>query len=116
MNVKKNKGAHSLISKKGRDSAFVDCENINKIILDYNPSIMKMDTEGAEYECLKSISNYKNFREIIFEFHHAHLNDIKTREKYTDLINYLKPRFDKVDYRKETKGAWVTNVYCKNER
>lgn len=116
VNVKKNKGAHSLIAKKGRDHSLVNCININKIILDYKPTIMKMDTEGAEYESLKAISNFDNFREIIFEFHHAHLNDIVTREKYTDLIEYLKPRFDHVDYRKETKGAWVTNVYCKNNK
>tara|TARA_Y100001937_G_scaffold55967_1_gene76961 strand:+ start:5530 stop:6204 length:675 start_codon:yes stop_codon:yes gene_type:complete len=116
VNVKKNKGAHSLIPKKGRTQSLVNCININKIIQKYNPTVMKIDTEGAEYEILKSINNFDNFRELIFEFHHAHLDDIKTRVKYKDIINHLKTKFTSVDYRAETKGAWVTNVYCKNER
>ncbi len=60
------------------------------------------------------LENMKKFREIIFEFHHAHLNDIDTKEKYQALIGFLKPFFKEVHYRAETKGAWVTNVYCTN--
>ena len=76
---------------------------------------MKIDTEGGEYEILKSIKNFNGFREIILEFHHAHLNDIQTRSKYTEIVELLKHKFKKVDYRPETKGAWVTNIYCTNE-
>ena len=116
INKKKNKGCHSLIPKRGRGSQTVDCKEINKIIKETNPSVMKVDTEGAEFEILMAIepANIKKFREIIFEFHHAHLNDIDTREKYRALISFLKRFFKKVHYREETKGAWVSNVYCTN--
>tara|TARA_R100000655_G_scaffold109347_1_gene163591 strand:- start:462 stop:1136 length:675 start_codon:yes stop_codon:yes gene_type:complete len=115
INVKRNKGAHSLIAKKGRDSVFVKCANINNLIQQYKPTIMKIDTEGGEYEIIKSINDYSCFREIIFEFHHAHLNDIPTKNKYFEIVNFLKGKFKNVDYRPETKGAWVTNIYCFNE-
>lgn len=116
INKKKNKGCHSLIPKRGRGSKTVNCMEINKIIEQTNPTVMKVDTEGAEFEILMAIKpeNMKKFREIIFEFHHAHLDDIDTREKYQALIEFLKPFFKKVDYRPETKGAWVSNVYCTN--
>ena len=114
VNVKRNKGAHSLIEKRGRDTVLVECININKLINDYKPTIMKIDTEGGEYEILKSIKDFNGFREIILEFHHAHLNDIQTRNKYTEIVELLKNKFKKVDYRPETKKAWVTNIYCTN--
>ena len=114
INIKRNKGAHSLIEKRGRNCVIVECININNLIDEYKPTIMKIDTEGAEYEILKSIKNFDCFREIILEFHHAHLNDIKTRFKYFEIVELLKKKFRKVDYRAETKKAWVTNIYCTN--
>jgi len=56
-----------------------------------------------------------HFREIILEFHHAHLNDIQTKKKYFEIVELLKKKFKKIDFRPETKGAWVTNIYCSNE-
>lgn len=114
VNKKQNKGTHSLIEKRGRYSTPVACMNINKIIEETNPTVLKVDVEGAEYEILTAIKpkNFKNIREIIFEYHHAHLNDIKTKEKYKKLIGFLKSVFPNVDYKQETKGAWVSNVYC----
>lgn len=116
INKKKNKGCHSLIPKRGRGSSIVKCKNINKIIEDHNPSVIKIDTEGAEYEIILGMKeeNWSNIKELIFEFHHAHLNDIDTKEKYFHLISILKKYFKSVDFRSETKGAWVTNVYCTN--
>ena len=115
INVKRNKGAHSLISKRGRDSILVKCININNVINEYKPTIMKIDCEGGEYEIIKSIGDYSCFREIILEFHHAHLNDILTKEKYFEIVDLLKTKFKNVNFRPETKGAWVTNIYCFNE-
>ena len=114
VNKKQNKGTHSLIEKRGRYSTPVACMNINKIIEETKPTVLKVDVEGAEYEILTAIKpeNFKNIREIIFEYHHAHLNDIKTKEKYKKLIGFLKSVFPNVDYKQETKGAWVSNVYC----
>lgn len=112
-NNSKNKGAHSLIHKKGRQSVVVDCVNVNDVLNEIKPNIVKMDIEGGEYDCLKAIKSYKGIREFIFEFHHTHLDDIG-HVKYNEIINLMKENFDQVHYREEVKKAWVCVVYCKN--
>ena len=73
-----------------------------------------MDIEGGEYECIPAIDNFYNIREFILEFHHAHLNDIKTHKKYNEILNILRSNFESVTAKADTKGAWVNTVYCKN--
>jgi FkbM family methyltransferase len=115
INVKKNKGAHSLVKKRGRDTVTVTAKNINKILEEVKPTVFKMDIEGGEYEVLPAINDWSGIREFIMEFHHAHLNDIKTKEKYKEIIELLKTKFKHVNYREETKKAWVSIVYCTQE-
>ena len=74
-----------------------------------------MDIEGGELECLPAINNWYNIREFIMEFHHAHLNDLKTYEKYNDTLDLLRKQFNFVQAREDTKGAWVNIVYCRND-
>lgn len=113
-NIKRNKAAHSLVIKRGRTSQVVSCININTILKDINPSVIKMDIEGGEYECIPAIDNFYNIREFILEFHHAHLNDIKTHKKYNEILDILRSNFESVIAKADTKGAWVNTVYCKN--
>jgi len=110
----RNTGLHSLYYKRGRIIVPVKCENINSVLKRVNPTVIKMDIEGAEYECIKNIESFNGVREFIFEFHHSELKDIKTHEKYRELIRILQSHFDIVDYNPDTKGAWVSLVYCKN--
>jgi FkbM family methyltransferase len=114
INVKRNKGGHSLVEKRGRDTINVECENFNYILRDIKPDVIKMDIEGGEYELLTHVDHnlLKGVRELILEFHHAHLNDIESRDKYTEVINVLKKCFYNVDYKEHTKKAWVTIVHC----
>jgi len=114
INVKKNKGAHSLIEKRGRDSITVKCENINNILNMIKPTIIKMDIEGGEYECIPAIKSFDGINQLIMEFHHAHLDDIKTHDKYNEMLNFLRTKFNNVEARKDTKGAWVNIIYCYN--
>jgi FkbM family methyltransferase len=113
INTKKNKGAHSLVEKRGRDRTTVHCININDVLKQANPTIIKMDIEGAEYECLPAVQDWSNVRELIFEFHHAHLNDIKTHDKYQEILSLVGQHFTHVTARQETKAAWVNIVYCR---
>lgn len=116
INIKKNKGAHSLVKKRGRDTSIVTCQNINTILDKIKPTIVKMDIEGGEYECLKALkNNFKGVREFIMEFHHNHLNDYKTHEKYNEILELLRTMFDNVNARADTKGAWVNIVHCTNK-
>lgn len=115
INVKKNKGMHSLITKRGRDHVLVKCININKVFEEVKPSIVKMDIEGGEYECIKAVKSFVGIRELILEFHHAHLDDIKTHEKYNEILELLRSHFNSVESKEYAKGAWVDVIYCKNE-
>jgi len=116
INKKKNKGAHSLISIKGRYHVKVKCININRVIARIKPTIIKMDVEGAEYEILKAIKSFKGIREIIFEFHHANLNDTKTHDKYFEIITLMKKHFKTVEASKINQRFLVSLIYCNNQR
>lgn len=114
INSKKNKGAHSLVAKRGRSFVTVECVNINDVFESVKPTVVKMDIEGGEYECLPAVKDWSGIREFIMEFHHAHLNDIKTHDKYHNILDLLRTKFKTVEAREETKGAWVNIVYCRN--
>ena len=112
INLKRNKGAHSLIEKRGRNAVFVECCNINEVLKEVKPSVVKIDCEGGEYEILKAVKSFKGIREMIMEFHHAHLND-KNYSKHKEIVALLEKHFKKVVYNNNPKGAWVTPIYCK---
>ena len=114
-NTKKNKGAHSLVRKKGRTTTRVKCKNINKIFEEFKPSIVKMDIEGGEIECLHAVKSFKGIRELILEYHHAHLND-KSFKLYISLLKHLSKHFASLDYRKPSVigGAWTGIIHAKN--
>ena len=114
INVKRNKGAHSLVAKRGRDTITVNAQNINDIMQQVNPTVIKMDIEGGEYEVLPAIIDWSNVRELVMEFHHAHLLDSDLR-KFHEIVSLLQGHFSTVEYRKEPKGAWVSIIYCSQE-
>ena len=114
INTKKNKGAHSLVAKRGRDTITVNAENINDIMKRVNPTVIKMDIEGGEYEVIPAITDWSNVRELIMEYHHAHLLDSDLR-KFHEIVSLLQGHFSTVEYRKEPKGAWVSIIYCSQE-
>lgn len=115
VNLRKNKGAHSLVAKRGRSSITVTCENINSILARVRPSIIKMDIEGGEYECIMAAKSFAGVREFQFEFHHAHLVDTATRAKRDEVLRVLHTHFNHVEAKLDTKGAWVSLFYCANK-
>lgn len=112
MNQRKNKGAHSLVAKKGRATVVVRCVNFQSELQRVRPSVIKMDIEGGEYECLLATDDFGGVRELIIEYHHDHLNDIKTRSKYERLVAHLRRFFSEVGYKAETKKIWATPLFC----
>lgn len=109
LNKKKNKGAHSILIKRGREKINVPCCNINSLITNYNINKIKMDIEGYEYFIIKNIDCWELIDEIILEFH---LNVLK-KEKYKEIVEILKTKFDVVDYKEDIKKNWTTIIYCK---
>ena len=117
INLKKNKGAHSLVPRRGRRKMVVRCININEAIAMAKPDIIKMDIEGGEYECLKGIKSFNGIREIILEFHHDHLKDKVHHNKYNEILYLLRKQFAFVDARPADVigGAWTSLIYCSNK-
>jgi FkbM family methyltransferase len=118
LNLKRNKGAHSLVKKRGRNSIRVKAEHIDSVIRRVKPTVIKMDIEGGEFECIQSVTDLTGVRELIMEFHHAHLNENepgKPRPCYQQTLARLREFFDVVEFKEEPKKAWVTLIYCKNE-
>ncbi len=76
---------------------FSTCDNINcksiciqGLLNDYNFSVVKLDIEGGEYECIESVSNWRNVKQIAVEFHHWVPAYNKTIEMTHYAINKLK--------------------------
>jgi FkbM family methyltransferase len=113
-NLKTNKGAHSLIRVSGRNDVVVECVNINDVIKKAKPTIIKMDIEGAEYECLKGLEEWGGINQLVLEFHHKVLKDIETHSKYKEILQLLNSKFNNVEGREDTKGSWLSLIYCSN--
>ncbi len=65
----RNKGLHSLVVTGGRTSHTVPALNIEKMLAQYRPTVIKCDTEGGEYDLLldKPLPDY--VRELAIEIH-----------------------------------------------
>jgi FkbM family methyltransferase len=116
-NVKRNKGAHSLVAKGGRESFDVQAVNFQTLIETLHPQVVKLDIEGGEVEIVRNAKHFNGVRELIMEFHHAHLNENKPdkpRPIYEEMLYILQNHFEHIAYIPEPKKAWCTNIYCVN--
>ena len=75
----------------------VDVISIKKLKEDYNPSFIKIDIEGSEYNVLEDCIG---IRQVCVEFHHHCLSD-KNLEDTTRLVNkFLENNYQIIDNRK----------------
>ena len=114
VNVRKNKGYHSLIQKRGRDTVTVPAVSFNEVVRIYQPTVWKLDIEGAEVECLRSLESFQSCRELIMEFHTNVLNDGKNGHVlYSEIIDgIVRPNFDINAKRAEELGTpWAPVIY-----
>jgi len=114
LNMKKNKGSHSLYVTHGREEITVQCQNINEVIRRFDVNKLKIDTEGSEYELIKCI-DFTKIDEIIYEHHFNILKD-KDKSKYYELINILKDNKFEVNYNDNLNKPWTTIVHAKKQK
>lgn len=115
INIKKNKGMHSVFAYKGRTVVNVPCVNINRVLAHIQPTKIKMDVEGAEYALIKAVTNWYGVRALVFEYHTAVLKDF-TGVQLSELYALLTPYFDIVGRSSEAlERNWYHIVYCKRK-
>lgn len=84
-----NKARHSLFPMKtGYVGRATECENINNIIEKYTPTIIKMDTEGAEYEIISGMTAnaLSKINMMAFEYHKDIIGDDAQGTKLSELL------------------------------
>ena len=78
--------------------------NLNKI------DLIKIDTEGFEYEVLQGLQkNMKNVNYILFEHHYDDM--IKKNYKFKDIINLLKQNNFKLIIKPKCPSEKVLNIF-----
>lgn len=70
LNTGTNKGAHSLMTKRGRDVIEVECYPFAELLETHKPTLLKMDIEGGEYELAPILASLpSSIRGIAIELH-----------------------------------------------
>ena len=64
-----NHGMHSTVERRGRSSIDVPVRRVSDIVRLYEPSIMKVDIEGAEYGIFTHYTFPDHVRKIAMEIH-----------------------------------------------
>lgn len=108
VNKKKNKGANSLICKKGRDIVVVQKMAFQPLLDEYRPTAIKIDCEGAEYEIVRSIKGMPSVSLVVMELHFNMIGKEKAREVIETLCSFGFAA--KYNENALIKDYWHTNV------
>lgn len=111
-------GRGSLFRVRGR-AVTVPAFNISTLVKKYKINCLKLDIEGAEYECLIDLDKtglIKQIDQVILEYHFSMLKD-KDRSMFATVYKILKKNFKVVEGHtvKEAKelNLWTTLLYAK---
>lgn len=76
---KRSHGRHSIRPTRGRDAISVAAISFSDLLEMYQPTVVKIDVEGAEYEYKKQLSNLPSFvKRLSIEFHFFKPRDLKS--------------------------------------
>ena len=110
-NLKTNTGSHSFYVKRGREVLEVPCVHIEEVLAGTAANKIKIDAEGAEYEIIKAIVNWRQLEELVFEFDFQKLKDAD-HQKYFELLKLLESQGFIVDALREPTKHWHTVVHA----
>jgi len=113
LNVKKNKGLHSVVETRGREAIEVSAISWEGIINAYNPHVIKVDIEGGEYflnwEMLDRALT-PNLRALAVELHLSK-KGWRTGEQQRVLFSIAAAGFKNVFQMPDTSGKRWTSFY-----
>lgn len=99
---------YSFLVKGNRKRVPVECVNINDVMQKYNPTKMKVDIEGSEWEVLISCKDFGRVDQIIFEYNFDMNHDLKTDyERFDALKEHLRNHgFNVQEMERDLKKNW----------
>lgn len=106
---------YSFLIKNNRKRVPVKCININDVMKKYNPTKMKVDIEGSEFEVLTNCRDFRNVKQLIFEYNFDMNGDLKSGFKNFKLLsNHLEENgFDVSSLRKYSRStSWCAVFLC----
>lgn len=107
LNTKKNRGNHSMQFFNGREALIVKCVGINEVLKLSNPTKIKIDCEGEEYEILKSVKKWGKVERIVMEWHRKILKD-ESNTLFNEIIEKMEKDFEFIGKR-DAKG-WTQKL------
>lgn len=113
----KDRSSGSILPYKRRRETYpVRCENITDVIDQYGVNKVKMDIEGAEFECIMSMSltTLSLLDELVVEYHFSMLGEIGDGENFHNMVAHLRSAFRTVVAVDDVKKRWNTIVYGSN--
>lgn len=105
VNGEKNKGSHSLVVQGGRDFVEVQARSLEDLLFEYEPTVIKMDIEGSEYELLNSC-NLDGVRALAVEFH-------LTRKDYKAALPGVRDRLAVQGFKETVPFTYTENAWHK---
>lgn len=108
INDKKNKGAHSTLSKRRSNSIIVKVISLSKLIEKYCPDIVKIDIEGGEFEMLLDYTFPVCVKQLALEYHF--INKKIVSNNYSTMLHekIIEQQFETIVQPKLTKNCWAT--------
>lgn len=99
---------YSFLVKHNRKRVPVECVNINDVMKKYNPTKMKVDIEGSEWEVLINCTDFGSVDQIIFEYNFDMNMDLKEDfKRFKALKKHLKKHgFDVQEMERDMKQNW----------
>ena len=90
VNELKNNALHSTVPVRGRNKQVVSGRGFSKTVSSFNPTIIKCDIEGAEYDLpWESLVNCPPVRKVVMELHLTHKGHRQRSETLINLFPYM---------------------------
>jgi len=80
LGIRGTTGHSVVVNKKGGVRTTVNCTNLSNIVKVYNPTVLKIDCEGSEWNILTDENLLKNIKIIIAELHRVKRYDVSELE------------------------------------
>lgn len=107
VNELKNNALHSIVPVRGRSKQTVIGRGFSNTVDSFNPTIIKCDIEGAEYDLpWSSLESFTRVRKVIMELHLTHKGHRQQAQRFCDELVEIGFEYTKLP--KIGESNWTT--------